>query len=160
MDIFAALLSVFCLFAAPHGLADNTANTLCNIYVLISDTLFRRIKGLARIHHHLSITLGIAHHPFIPAFELVASLAPTRCPRAAFFVSCLPPPSPDTYGSSHHGSEPYPAWGAERNIPLSKEEIEDIYLDLQQKFGFQKRLYAEYGAFRILRATPSGACNS
>src|SRR6266576_464307 len=29
-------------------------------YVLISDTRFRRIKGLARIHHHLlSITLGI-----------------------------------------------------------------------------------------------------
>jgi hypothetical protein len=45
--------------------ADNTADSLCNIYVLISDTRFRRIKGLARIHHHhLSITLGIAHHPF------------------------------------------------------------------------------------------------
>ncbi len=29
-------------------------------YVLISDTRFRRIKGLTRIHHHLlSITLGI-----------------------------------------------------------------------------------------------------
>ena len=34
--------------------------------------------------------------------------------------------------------EAYPAWSAERNIPLSKEEIEDIFLDLAQKFGFQQ----------------------
>ncbi|KAJ7057182.1 glycosyltransferase family 48 protein [Mycena amicta] len=34
--------------------------------------------------------------------------------------------------------EAYPAWSAERNIPLSKEEIEDVFLDLAQKFGFQK----------------------
>lgn len=34
--------------------------------------------------------------------------------------------------------EAYPAWTAERNIPLSKEEIEDIFLDLTQKFGFQR----------------------
>jgi len=58
-----------------------------------------------------------------------------------------------------HGSprEPYPAWTSERQIPLSKEfvhhsladfvsppltyfprEIEDIFLDLTQKFGFQR----------------------
>lgn len=34
--------------------------------------------------------------------------------------------------------EPYPAWSPERQIPLSKEEIEDIFLDLTQKFGFQR----------------------
>ncbi|RPD75870.1 hypothetical protein L226DRAFT_390984 [Lentinus tigrinus ALCF2SS1-7] len=34
--------------------------------------------------------------------------------------------------------EPYPAWSSERQIPLSKEEIEDIFLDLTQKFGFQR----------------------
>ncbi|KIJ31383.1 glycosyltransferase family 48 protein [Sphaerobolus stellatus SS14] len=34
--------------------------------------------------------------------------------------------------------EPYPAWSNDRQIPLSKEEIEDIFLDLTQKFGFQK----------------------
>ena len=39
------------------------------------------------------------------------------------------------YNTNH---EPYPAWGNERLIPLSKEEIEDIFLDLQQKFGFQR----------------------
>jgi len=32
----------------------------------------------------------------------------------------------------------YPAWSTERQIPLSKEEIEDIFLDLTQKFGFQR----------------------
>ncbi|THG95112.1 hypothetical protein EW026_g6480 [Hermanssonia centrifuga] len=34
--------------------------------------------------------------------------------------------------------EPYPAWTSDRQIPLSKEEIEDIFLDLTQKFGFQR----------------------
>ncbi|KZT52774.1 glycosyltransferase family 48 protein [Calocera cornea HHB12733] len=34
--------------------------------------------------------------------------------------------------------EPYPAWSPGRQIPLSKEEIEDIFLDLTQKFGFQR----------------------
>ncbi|KAF5348770.1 hypothetical protein D9756_009724 [Leucocoprinus leucothites] len=38
-----------------------------------------------------------------------------------------------------HGSrDAYPAWTPENNIPLSKEEIEDIFLDLTQKFGFQR----------------------
>ncbi|KKY27273.1 putativebeta-glucan synthase component gls1 [Phaeomoniella chlamydospora] len=34
--------------------------------------------------------------------------------------------------------EPYPAWSADAAIPLSKEEIEDIFLDLTAKFGFQR----------------------
>jgi len=34
--------------------------------------------------------------------------------------------------------EPYPAWTSENQIPLSKEEIEDIFLDLVNKFGFQR----------------------
>lgn len=36
------------------------------------------------------------------------------------------------------GQNPYPAWDVERQIPLSKEEIEDIFLDITQKFGFQR----------------------
>jgi 1,3-beta-glucan synthase len=49
-------------------------------------------------------------------------------------------PNLGDFGASQYntGREPYPAWGAERVIPLSKEEIEDIFLDLQQKFGFQR----------------------
>lgn len=31
-----------------------------------------------------------------------------------------------------------PAWTQEANIPLSKEEIEDVLIDLANKFGFQK----------------------
>ncbi|KAI9738197.1 MAG: 1,3-beta-D-glucan synthase [Cirrosporium novae-zelandiae] len=34
--------------------------------------------------------------------------------------------------------EPYPAWTSDAQIPLSKEEIEDIFLDLTEKFGFQR----------------------
>ena len=51
----------------------------------------------------------------------------------------LPPPesSTPTY-IDHNAREPYPAWSSERQIPLSKEEIEDIFLDLTQKFGFQR----------------------
>ncbi|KII88524.1 glycosyltransferase family 48 protein [Plicaturopsis crispa FD-325 SS-3] len=42
------------------------------------------------------------------------------------------------FGDPGHGTEPYPAWSAERQVPISTEEIEDIFLDLTQKFGFQR----------------------
>jgi 1,3-beta-glucan synthase len=43
----------------------------------------------------------------------------------------------------HHYGEPatseqYQAWSSDRQIPMSTEEIEDIFLDLTQKFGFQR----------------------
>lgn len=34
--------------------------------------------------------------------------------------------------------EPYPAWTTEAQIPVTKEEIEDIFVDLTAKFGFQR----------------------
>lgn len=34
--------------------------------------------------------------------------------------------------------EPYPSWTSDAQIPLSKEEVEDIFLDLTAKFGFQR----------------------
>ena len=34
--------------------------------------------------------------------------------------------------------EPYPAWASDAQIPVSKEEIEDIFIDLVNKFGFQR----------------------
>ena len=34
--------------------------------------------------------------------------------------------------------EAYPAWSPERQILLSKEEIEDVFFDLAQRFGFQR----------------------
>lgn len=49
----------------------------------------------------------------------------------------------DYESSSAHGPysrsrEPYPAWSNEQQIPLSKEEIEDVFIDLTNKFGFQR----------------------
>ncbi|KAK7417280.1 1,3-beta-D-glucan synthase [Neonectria punicea] len=40
--------------------------------------------------------------------------------------------------SSSRMREPYPAWASDANVPISKEEIENIFLDLTAKFGFQR----------------------
>ncbi|CAN6639441.1 1,3-beta-glucan synthase component Fks1p [Trichomonascus vanleenenianus] len=42
------------------------------------------------------------------------------------------------YGIPGRSREPYPAWTAESQIPITKEEIEDIFIDLANKFGFQR----------------------
>ncbi|EGG08858.1 family 48 glycosyltransferase [Melampsora larici-populina 98AG31] len=48
-------------------------------------------------------------------------------------------------GATGHGADPYsrlreayPAWSSDSQIPLSKEEIEDVFIDLANKFGFQR----------------------
>ncbi|KAJ7273703.1 glycosyltransferase family 48 protein [Mycena haematopus] len=51
--------------------------------------------------------------------------------------SSMPSASPFA-DPGNNSSEPYPAWSADRQIPMSTEEIEDIFLDLTQKFGFQR----------------------
>ena len=38
----------------------------------------------------------------------------------------------------HRPREPYPSWTVENQIPISKEEIEDVFIDLTNKFGFQR----------------------
>jgi 1,3-beta-glucan synthase len=60
--------------------------------------------------------------------------------------------------------EPYPAWTSDAQIPLSKEEIEDIFLDLTAKFGFQRdSMRNMYDHFMVLldsrasRMTPNQA---
>ncbi|KAF9532970.1 glycosyltransferase family 48 protein [Crepidotus variabilis] len=52
--------------------------------------------------------------------------------------SSLPSISPFADPGLASGSDHYPAWSADRQIPMSSEEIEDIFLDLTQKFGFQR----------------------
>ncbi|POW11202.1 hypothetical protein PSTT_05486 [Puccinia striiformis] len=42
---------------------------------------------------------------------------------------------PDPYSRLR---EAYPAWSSDSQIPLSKEEIEDVFIDLANKFGFQR----------------------
>jgi hypothetical protein len=71
-------------------------------------------------------------------------------------------PNLGDFGASQYstGSEPYPAWGAERNIPLSKEEIEDIFLDLQQKFGFQRDSMRNMVRFEHCMPRHPMLCNS
>ncbi len=60
--------------------------------------------------------------------------------------------------------EPYPAWTSDAQIPLSKEEVEDIFMDLTAKFGFQRdSMRNMYDHFMILldsrasRMTPNQA---
>ncbi|KAH7029328.1 beta-1,3-glucan synthase catalytic subunit [Microdochium trichocladiopsis] len=60
--------------------------------------------------------------------------------------------------------EPYPAWTSDAQIPLSKEEVEDIFMDLTSKFGFQRdSMRNMYDHFMVLldsrasRMTPNQA---
>ncbi|WBW74872.1 cell wall and secondary septum 1,6 branched 1,3-beta-glucan synthase catalytic subunit Bgs4 [Schizosaccharomyces osmophilus] len=60
--------------------------------------------------------------------------------------------------------EPYPAWTPENELPLTKEEIEDIFIDLTNKLGFQRdSMRNMYDFFMILldsrasRMTPDQA---
>ncbi|KAG6849623.1 1,3-beta-D-glucan synthase [Arthromyces matolae] len=64
------------------------------------------------------------------------SLGPGGHPRMGIPESSTP--TFMDYGGPAGTREAYPAWNPERQIPLSKEEIEDIFLDLTQKFGFQR----------------------
>ncbi|KAI9296638.1 1,3-beta-glucan synthase [Neoconidiobolus thromboides FSU 785] len=57
---------------------------------------------------------------------------------------------------------PWPAWSVENQVPISKEEIWDIFEDLSNRFGFQKSsVKNQYDAFltmldsRASRMTPS-----
>lgn len=49
--------------------------------------------------------------------------------------------STPVYGDMMGGArsrEPYPAWSVENQAPITKEQIEDIFIDLTNKFGFQR----------------------
>ena len=46
---------------------------------------------------------------------------------------------------------PYPSWTIEKGIPLTREEIEGIMLDLTRKFGFQRdNMRNQYDAFMTM----------
>ncbi len=57
---------------------------------------------------------------------------------ASYAPSGMSSPYTEMPAGGYRQREPYPAWTAEHQIPLSKEEIEDIFIDLTNKFGFQK----------------------
>jgi 1,3-beta-glucan synthase len=60
---------------------------------------------------------------------------PSYAPSIASQVS---QPYGSPFADSAQGAYPYPAWATDKQIPISMEEIEDIFLDLTQKFGFQR----------------------
>lgn len=71
---------------------------------------------------------------------------------------------PNVLPMGQRSKEPYPAWSAENQIPLSKEEIEEIFIDLTNKFGFQRdSMRNMYDHFMVLldsrasRMTPNQA---
>ena len=51
-------------------------------------------------------------------------------------------------------SKSYPSWSTERGIPVSQEEIEDIFLNLTQKFGFQRDSMRNMVGASYLSANP------
>merc|ERR1711881_639228 len=46
-------------------------------------------------------------------------------------------PGFDALPAGQRSREPYPAWTVDSRIPITKEEIEDIFMELRAKFGFQ-----------------------
>ncbi|KAI0767675.1 1,3-beta-glucan synthase [Fomes fomentarius] len=93
------------------------------------DRYYEERGGYDYPHPDTDSDLDVYGQKYVPSQE---SLGP---PRMGISESSTP-----TF-IDHNGvsvREPYPAWSVERQIPLSKEEIEDIFLDLTQKFGFQR----------------------
>ena len=110
-------------------------------YSLNSSTT--RLAGATPFSDHS----GSYHHTSLPLFSQsplhIAPADPSSDPYGRSYNpsvdshSSIPSISPFAdpgLGSSEH----YPAWSPDRQIPMSAEEIEDIFLDLTQKFGFQR----------------------
>lgn len=84
---------------------------------------------MTQVHKTLFISLPL----------LTSCLAPESEFGQPYNPSIYSHSSGSPFADSGVGSnEPYPAWSADKQIPMSTEEIEDIFLDLTQKFGFQR----------------------
>ncbi|KIW02769.1 1,3-beta-glucan synthase component FKS1 [Verruconis gallopava] len=46
-------------------------------------------------------------------------------------------PGYDALPAGQRSREPYPAWTVDAQVPITKEEIEEIFMELRAKFGFQ-----------------------
>ncbi|KAJ7093919.1 1,3-beta-glucan synthase [Mycena belliarum] len=101
-------------------------------YDVESDNTYRSDSGSPRTHHGQDFyEQDGSYDPYPPQDSDSESLGRASTPTY-----------PETYPEYPSGAgqirEAYPAWSADRRIPLSKEEIEDVFLDLTQKFGFQR----------------------
>ena len=122
--------------------------------LILRTTAFTTIKMGNVITINMVTTLIVRYplEPFAAQRRLVNSLADTDSENDAYGqrdepsseslsaprigISESSTPTVLDFGSG--ARDAYPAWSTERDVPLSKEEIEDIFLDLTQKFGFQK----------------------
>ena len=80
----------------------------------------------------LSFNLYLLFADFAPPGDDHSRRYPTSVDSHASIPSISPYADPGLAGDH------YPAWSSDRQIPMSSEEIEDIFLDLTQKFGFQR----------------------
>lgn len=76
-------------------------------------------------------------HPH-PATDLPSDPGHGTRSYAPSISSQVSQPYGSPFGDPGQGAYPYPAWAPDKQIPISTEEIEDIFLDLTQKFGFQR----------------------
>ncbi|KAJ7833136.1 1,3-beta-glucan synthase component-domain-containing protein [Mycena olivaceomarginata] len=86
-------------------------------------------------HYYDDDNLDTRRETFVSAQRYATSAESLNAQRTGHTSS---PTVLSEYGGITPGLNAYPAWSADRHIPLSKEEIEDIFLNLTQKFGFQR----------------------
>ncbi|KAF8798014.1 1,3-beta-glucan synthase [Phlegmacium glaucopus] len=106
-------------FISSHDEADSDTGD----HYSINSSTTTRLAGANPFLDHpgdpTSDLYGRSYNPSVDSHSSIPSISPFADPGL---------------GSSDH----YPAWSADRQIPMSAEEIEDIFLDLTQKFGFQR----------------------
>lgn len=75
---------------------------------------------------------------FLPGREAASDAGHSSRSYAPSINSQASQPYGSPFVDPGQAAHPYPAWSPDRQIPISMEEIEDIFLDLTQKFGFQR----------------------
>ncbi|KAG0346911.1 1,3-beta-D-glucan synthase [Podila humilis] len=102
---------------------------------------------------------------YAPSSDALLSLLENkRSPSPALQYHYDSPPSSSDNGYSEKNrqpSNPYPSWTIEKQVPLTKEEIEGIMVDLMHKFGFQQdNMRNQFDAYMTMldsRASRMGA---
>lgn len=114
---------------SDHGSEDGYGSTTR----LTSGAYDSACSPLLRMEYILNLLIGRSSQASSDPHYQSRSYAPS-------IESHASQPTGSPFGDPGHGgsTEPYPAWSVDRQIPISTEEIEDIFLDLTHKFGFQR----------------------
>jgi 1,3-beta-glucan synthase len=91
-----------------------------------------RLKTTDVVEHIFTIKTDSENDAYVQRYE------PSSESLAAPHMGVSESSTPTIVDSGGGARDAYPAWFTERQIPLSKEEIGVIFLDLTQKFGFQR----------------------